>query len=109
MREDVKACESWARDSLSERCLGRHSFYKESHLLHGHFDETLDSRFQRQTSPSWAKTHVQHVLTAIAVNIERLSRQEPADSEYRPRPPTAFQQYLDAHDLPRPIWWRQGK
>ena len=56
-----------------------------------------------------AKTHVQHVLTAIAVNIERLSQQEPADTDYRPRPPTAFQQYLDAHDLPRPIWWRQGK
>ena len=56
-----------------------------------------------------AKTHVQHVLTAIAVNIERLSQQEPAASEYRPRSPTAFQQYLDAHDLPRPLWWRQGK
>ncbi|MFE2182309.1 hypothetical protein [Streptomyces sp. NPDC059455] len=27
----------------------------------------------------------------------------------RPRPPTAFQQYLDARDLPRPLWWRQGK
>jgi len=56
-----------------------------------------------------AKTHVQHVLTAITVNIERLSRQEPADSDYRPRSPTTFQQYLDAHDLPCPIWWRQGK
>jgi len=56
-----------------------------------------------------AKTHVQHVLTAIAVNIERLSQQEPADTDYRPRPPTAFQKYLDAHDLPRPLWWRQGK
>jgi Transposase DDE domain len=56
-----------------------------------------------------AKTHVQHVLTALAVNVERLSRQEPADTDYRPRSPTAFQQYLDAHELPRPIWWRQGK
>jgi hypothetical protein len=56
-----------------------------------------------------AKTHVQHVLTAIAINVERLSGQEPADSTYRPRPPTAFQQYLDAHELPRPLWWRQGK
>ncbi|MEU5431098.1 hypothetical protein AB0H73_36590 [Streptomyces olivoreticuli] len=27
----------------------------------------------------------------------------------RPRPPTAFQQYLDARGLPRPLWWRQGK
>ncbi|MET9967412.1 transposase [Streptomyces sp. NPDC006356] len=42
-----------------------------------------------------AEAHVQHVLTAIAVNIERLSA-------YPPRPPTAFQQYLDARGLPRP-------
>jgi Transposase DDE domain len=56
-----------------------------------------------------AKTHVQHVLTAIAINVERLSEQEPVDSSYRPRPPTAFQQYLDARELPRPVWWRQGK
>ncbi|WP_425329111.1 IS1182 family transposase [Streptomyces eurocidicus] len=56
-----------------------------------------------------AKTHVQHVLTAIAINIERLSEQEPENSAYRPRPPTAFQQYLDARELPRPLWWRQGK
>lgn len=55
-----------------------------------------------------AKAHVQHVLTAIAVNIERLSQQEPADSDYRPRPPTAFQQYLDAHGLPRPQNSRQS-
>jgi hypothetical protein len=55
------------------------------------------------------KTHVQHVLTAIAVNIERLSTQEPEASTYRPRPPTAFQQYLEVHGLPRPLWWRQGK
>jgi transposase len=56
-----------------------------------------------------ARTHVQHVLTAIAVNIERLARQEPATSTYRPRRPTAFQQYLEARGLPRPLWWRQGK
>ncbi|MDX2681638.1 IS1182 family transposase [Streptomyces soliscabiei] len=56
-----------------------------------------------------AKTHVQHVLTALAINVERLSLQEPAGHSYRPRPPTAFQQYLDARGLPRPLWWRQGK
>ncbi|MFF7646895.1 transposase [Streptomyces canus] len=38
-----------------------------------------------------AKTHVQHVLTALVINVERLSLQEPADGSYRPRPPTAFQ------------------
>ncbi|MFF7888147.1 transposase [Streptomyces sp. NPDC020794] len=56
-----------------------------------------------------ARTHVQHVLTALAINVERLSRQEPAGRSHRPRPPTAFQQYIDARGLPRPLWWRQGK
>ncbi|MFF1723704.1 transposase [Streptomyces sviceus] len=56
-----------------------------------------------------AKEHVQHVLTALAVNIERLSSQEPDDSAYRPRPPTAFREYLEAHELPSPCWWRQGQ
>ncbi|WP_162688465.1 transposase [Streptomyces sp. ICC4] len=56
-----------------------------------------------------SKAHVQHVLIAIAVNIERLSTQEPAVSTYRPRSPTAFQQYLDENELPRPRWWRQGQ
>jgi hypothetical protein len=55
------------------------------------------------------KAHVQHVLTAIAINIERLAGQEPGNSSYRPRRPAAFQQYLDVHELPRPLWWRQGK
>ncbi|MEN8652233.1 transposase [Streptomyces sp. 21So2-11] len=55
------------------------------------------------------KAHVQHVFTAIAINIKRLSEQEPPDSTSRARPPTAFQQYLDAHGLPRPRWWRQGQ
>ena len=41
--------------------------------------------------------------------IERLSSQEPADSTYRTRSPTAFQQYLDENELPRPRWWRQGQ
>ncbi|MFI5809332.1 transposase [Streptomyces sp. NPDC051561] len=55
------------------------------------------------------KTHVQHVLTAIAVNIERLAGQDPPDATHRPRRPTAFQHYLEFRNLPRPRWWRQGK
>ncbi|OXM70283.1 transposase [Amycolatopsis vastitatis] len=51
------------------------------------------------------KTHLQHVLTAIAVNIERLSRQPPGDSA-PPRPPTAFQDYLDRQEIPRLRSWR---
>jgi transposase len=52
-----------------------------------------------------SKTHLQHVLTAIAVNIERLSRQPPGTSAPA-RPPTAFQDYLDQQDIPRLRSWR---
>ncbi|MEO3768731.1 IS1182 family transposase [Streptomyces sp. B8F3] len=53
-----------------------------------------------------SKTHVQHVLTAIAINIERLSGLPPADEAPPPRRPTAFQNYLDQHEIPRPKSWR---
>jgi transposase len=51
------------------------------------------------------KAHLQHVLTAIAVNIERLSQLPPGEST-APRPPTAFQHYLDHHDIQRLRSWR---
>jgi len=51
------------------------------------------------------KAHLQHVLTAIAVNIERLSHLPPGHST-SPRPPTAFQDYLDQHDIKRLRSWR---
>jgi Transposase DDE domain/Transposase len=51
------------------------------------------------------KAHLQHVLTAIAVNIERLSQLPPGQST-SPRPPTAFQDYLDQHDIQRLRSWR---
>jgi hypothetical protein len=69
----------------------------------------LGHRARRCRYHGLSKTHVQHVLTAIAVNIERLTQQYPRDTTYRPRRPTAFQQYLDSHGFPRPLWWRQGK
>ena len=49
--------------------------------------------------------HLQHVLTAIAVNIERLSQLPPGEKP-APRPPTAFQDYLDQHDIQRLRPWR---
>ncbi len=52
------------------------------------------------------KAHLQHVLTAIAVNIERLSGQPTAEQVPSSRPPTAFQTYLDVNDIPRPKSWR---
>ncbi|MFI8281034.1 IS1182 family transposase [Streptomyces sp. NPDC085929] len=51
------------------------------------------------------KAHLQHVLTAIAVNIERLSRSEPEKTS-SPRPPTAFQTFLDQQAIPRSKSWR---
>jgi hypothetical protein len=51
------------------------------------------------------KAHVQHVLTAIAVNIERLRKLPPGQSTAT-RPPTAFQHYLDQQDLQRLRSWR---
>ncbi|WUV40389.1 transposase (plasmid) [Streptomyces sp. NBC_01483] len=52
------------------------------------------------------KAHLQHVLTVIAVNIERLSVQSVTEDTASPRPPTAFQTFLDQQGIPRPKSWR---
>ncbi|WP_282689613.1 transposase [Streptomyces sp. CC216C] len=52
------------------------------------------------------KAHIQHVLTAIAVNIERLSGLPPAEEAPTSRRPTAFQKYHDQREIPRPKSWR---
>ncbi|SFY44899.1 Transposase DDE domain-containing protein [Streptomyces atratus] len=52
------------------------------------------------------KTHLQHVLTAIAVNIERLSTRSVTQETPSPRPPTAFQTFLDQQGIPRSKSWR---
>ncbi|MFD9226124.1 hypothetical protein ACFWDI_40425 [Streptomyces sp. NPDC060064] len=52
------------------------------------------------------KAHLQHVLTAIAVNIERLSGQSATEEPSSPRPPTAFQTLLDQNEIPRSKSWR---
>ncbi|WP_344317896.1 transposase [Streptomyces javensis] len=46
------------------------------------------------------KAHIQHVLTAIAVNIQRLSGLPPTEEAPMPRRPTAFQNYLDRREKP---------
>jgi len=53
-----------------------------------------------------SKAHIQHILTAIAVNIERLRGLSPAEEAPRPRQPTAFQNYLDQREIPRLKSWR---
>ncbi|MGW3659091.1 transposase [Streptomyces sp. NPDC005151] len=51
-----------------------------------------------------SKAHLQHVFTAIAVNIERLSGLPPTGEAPPPRPPTAFQDFLDqARDPPAEV------
>jgi hypothetical protein len=52
------------------------------------------------------KAHLQHVLTAIAVHIEHLSGRSVVKEASSPRPPTAFQTFLDQNEIPRPKSWR---
>lgn len=53
-----------------------------------------------------AKAHTQHVLTAIAINIERLGGLPSVEEAPTPRWPTAFQNYLDQREIPGPKSWR---
>ncbi|MGW0998758.1 transposase [Streptomyces sp. NPDC002520] len=55
------------------------------------------------------RAHLQHVFTAIAANIERLSRRPPTGEVTSFRPPTAFQNFLDQHGIPRPRSWRSAR
>ncbi|WP_432040562.1 transposase [Streptomyces cucumeris] len=71
-------------------------------LAHGH--DMRHCRYRGQH-----KAHLQHVFTAIAANIERLSRQPPTGETPPSRPPTAFQNYLDQHGIPRPRSWRSAR
>ncbi|GAA1708344.1 IS1182 family transposase [Streptomyces yatensis] len=52
------------------------------------------------------KAHVQHVLTAIAVNLERIAVHLLPTSARQPRNPTALQGFLDWQHIPRPRSWR---
>ncbi|MEU6895328.1 transposase [Streptomyces sp. NPDC046557] len=54
------------------------------------------------------KAHLQHVLTATAANIEPLSRRPPT-GKAPSWPPTAFQNFLDPHGIPRPRSWRSAR
>ncbi|MFF1743235.1 transposase [Streptomyces mirabilis] len=70
-------------------------------LAHGHGHGMRRCRYGGQQ-----KAHLQHVFTAIAVNIERLSGLPPTGEDRPPRRPTAFQNFLDRHGIPRHKSWR---
>jgi hypothetical protein len=71
-------------------------------LAHGHGMRRCRYRGQQ-------KAHLQHVLTAIAANIERCSRRPPTGEAPPSRPPTAFQNFLDLRGIPRPRSWRSAR
>ena len=62
-------------------------------------------RHAPRSAPGKAQGHLEHVLTAIPVNIERLSQLPPGEST-TPRPPMASQDYLDQHDIKHLRTWR---
>jgi transposase len=65
-------------------------------------------RARRSRYHGHRKTHLQHVLTGIAINIERLASRT-TRHPHHPRRPTSFQQYLNTRGLTWECWWRQGK
>ncbi|GAA5207101.1 transposase [Streptomyces thinghirensis] len=68
-------------------------------FAHGHGVRCCRCRGQR-------KARIQHVLTAIAVNIERLSGLSPTEEASTARRPTAFQDYHAQREIPRLKSWR---
>lgn len=70
--------------------------------VEGTISEFVNSHGMRQTRyTSQDKTHVQHVLTAIAVNIERVNAHLASGPPPAPRPPTPLERVLDIHRVPR--------
>ncbi|MEV8311864.1 transposase [Streptomyces flavidovirens] len=77
--------------------------------LEGTVCELVDAhRARRSRYHGHRKTHVQHVLIGIAINVERLVSRVP-EHLHRPRDLTAFQHYLDSRGPTWECWWRQGK
>ncbi|MFG2586528.1 transposase [Streptomyces malaysiensis] len=70
-----------------------------SEFVHGH-------GMRQSRNRSQGKAHVQHVLTAIAINIERVAAHGPLARERPPRTPTALQGFLDWQRIPQPRIWR---
>lgn len=85
----------------------RKTRYGSAPELKGTFNEFAHGHGMRRCRyRGQEKAHIQHVLTAIAVNIERLGGLPLTEEGPIPRRPTAFQYYLDQREIPRPKSWR---
>ncbi|MFE2729445.1 IS1182 family transposase [Kitasatospora sp. NPDC059327] len=83
------------------------SRYSLRAAIEGTISEFVNGHGMRQCRyRSEEKAHVQHVLTAIAVNLERIGAHLPTAPERRPRTPTALQDYLDRRGIARRRSWR---
>ncbi|WP_307535281.1 transposase [Streptomyces sp. V3I8] len=74
--------------------------------VEGTINEFAHGHGMRRRYRGRRKVHIQHVLTAIAVNIERLRSLPPTEEAPTARRPTAFQNYLDQREITRPKSWR---
>ena len=99
-------CEPQVRNHAGQQDPAWHKRYAVRSGIEGTVNEFAHGHGMRHCRyRGQPKAHLQHVLTAIAVNIERLSQLPPDEAPAR-RPPTAFQEYLDQHDIQRLRSWR---
>lgn len=80
--------------ALALRAAGRHRS-TISEFVNGH--GMRQCRYRNED-----KAHIQHVLTASAVNLERIDVHLPPTPARRPRNPTALQGFLDWQHIPGP-------
>jgi hypothetical protein len=83
------------------------SRYSLRAAIEGTISEFVNGHGMRQCRyRSEDMVHVQHVLTAIAVNLERIDAHLPPSPARQPRNPTALQGFLDWQHIPRSRSWR---
>ncbi|MFE4612682.1 IS1182 family transposase [Streptomyces niveus] len=102
---DLFEIQSEARtEQQTQEWLSRYSLRA---AIEGTISEFVNGHGMRQCRyRSENKAHVQHVLTAIAVNLERVDVHLPPTPARQPRTPTALQGFLDRQHIHRPRSWR---
>ncbi|MGW2826129.1 IS1182 family transposase [Streptomyces sp. NPDC001443] len=97
------------RNRTEQQDLQRRRLYSIRSGIEGTICEFVNGHQARRSRyHGLRKTHIQHVLTGIAINLERLASRTPPRRQ-GPRHPTVFQSYLDSRGLTWECWWRQGK